>query len=216
MNFYKRLVIYLLGLFIMTVGIAFSIKSNLGVSPVSTIPYTLTVVWGIEIGLATIIFHCFLVGLQIILLRRDFNLKDLLQIPVGIIFGYFTSFSVSLMNFIPPSDSLAVSLIYMAVSIVVIAFGIFLYVPPKLINLAGEGAMLAISKVTKIEFSKVKIAFDISMVTISFITCIFMIHSLGSVGIGTVISAVLVGTVLNGIIRIFNHFKKYNPIVDGF
>ena len=126
---------------------------------------------------------------------------------MGILFGYFTSFSVALMNFIPPSDSLVVSLIYMAISIVVIAFGIFLYVPPKLINLAGEGAMLAISNVTKIEFSKVKIAFDISMVSISFITCVLMIHSLGSAGIGTIISAVLVGTVLNFIIKIFNHIK---------
>lgn len=216
MNICKRLMIYLIGLFIMTVGIAFSIKSNLGVSPVSTIPYTLTVVWGIEIGLATIIFHCFLVGLQILLLRKDFDLRDLLQIPVGIIFGYFTSFSVGLMNFIPPSDSLMISLIYMLISIVLIAFGIFLYVPPKLINLAGEGAMLAISTVTKVEFSKVKVAFDVTMVAISFITCMFMIHSLGSVGIGTVISAVLVGTVLKCIIKIFEHFKDYNPIVNGF
>ncbi len=208
--------IYLIGLFVMTVGIAFSINSNLGVSPVSTIPYTLTVVWGIEIGLATIIFHCFLVGLQILLLRKDFDLRDLLQIPVGIIFGYFTSFSVGLMNFIPPSDSLMISLIYMLISIVLIAFGIFLYVPPKLINLAGEGAMLAISTVTKVEFSKVKVAFDVTMVVISFITCMFMIHSFGSVGIGTVISAVLVGTVLKCIIKIFEYFKDYNPIVKGF
>ena len=200
----------------MTVGIAFSIKSDLGVSPVSTIPYTLTVVWGIEIGIATIIFHCALVALQVLLLRSDFDLRDLLQIPVGIIFGYFTSFSVGLMNFIPSSNSLVISLIYMAISIVLIAFGIFLYVPPKMINLAGEGAMLAISGVTDIEFSKVKIAFDVSMVLISFLTCMTMIHSLGSVGIGTVISAVFVGTVLKCIIRIFEYFKSYNPIADGF
>ncbi|MEE0490162.1 hypothetical protein [Methanosphaera stadtmanae] len=44
MKFRNRLLNYLTGLFIMTIGIAFSIKSNLGVSPVSTIPYTLTVV----------------------------------------------------------------------------------------------------------------------------------------------------------------------------
>ena len=85
-----RLINYFVGLFIMTVGIAFSIKSNLGVSPVSTIPYTMTVVWGIEIGMATIIFHCSLVVLQILLLRKSFQYKQLLQVPVGIVFGYFT------------------------------------------------------------------------------------------------------------------------------
>ena len=109
MKFRNRLLNYLTGLFIMTIGIAFSIKSNLGVSPVSTIPYTLTVVWHVEIGLATTIFHCFLVILQIILLRKSFEIKNLTQVIVGIIFGYFTSFSVYLMSFIPNSNTLLIS-----------------------------------------------------------------------------------------------------------
>ena len=36
-----RIPIYLIGLFIMTIGIALSVKSDLGVSPVSSIPYTI-------------------------------------------------------------------------------------------------------------------------------------------------------------------------------
>lgn len=56
-----RLPVYFVGLFIMTIGVALSVKSNLGVSPVSTIPYTMTCVWGIEMGNATIIFHGILV-----------------------------------------------------------------------------------------------------------------------------------------------------------
>ena len=63
--------------------------------------------------------------------------------------------------------------------------------------LAGEGAMKAISDTFHIEFSRVKIAFDVSMVVISMITCLVMLHKLGSVGIGTVIAAVLVGVVLS-------------------
>jgi len=197
----------------MTVGIAFSIKSNLGVSPVSTIPYTMTVVWGIEIGMATIIFHCSLVVLQILLLRKSFQYKQLLQVPVGIVFGYFTSFSVYLLSFIPSSSNIIISLIYIAISIVAIAFGIFLYLPPKLIPLAGEGAMAAISIVSGMPFEKVKICFDTSMVVISLIICLAMIRSLGSVGIGTIISAFLVGSTLKLIISIFKHFKGYNPML---
>ena len=73
----------------MTIGIAVSVKSNLGVSPVSSIPYTMTCVWGIEMGKATILFHTFLVLIQILLLRRNFKPVNLLQIAVGVIFGYF-------------------------------------------------------------------------------------------------------------------------------
>ena len=65
---------YFIGLFIMTIGIALSVKSNLGVSPVSSIPYTMTCVWGIEMGKATILFHIVLVVIQILLLRKNLSL----------------------------------------------------------------------------------------------------------------------------------------------
>ena len=82
-----RLLYYFGGFFVMTIGIALSVKSNLGVSPVSSIPYTMTCVWGIEMGVATVIFHVILVILQMLLLRRRFEFKNLLQIPVGMVFG---------------------------------------------------------------------------------------------------------------------------------
>ena len=56
-NLKVRIPMYFVGLFLMTIGIAISVKSNLGVSPVSSIPYTMTCVWGIEMGKATILFH---------------------------------------------------------------------------------------------------------------------------------------------------------------
>ena len=84
----------------------------------------------------------------------------------------------------------------MLISTVFIAGGIFFYLPADLIPLAGEGAMQAISTITQIEFPKVKIGFDCSMVMISAVTCLIAIHSFGSVGTGTVIAAVLVGVVL--------------------
>lgn len=103
-----RLALYFLGLFIMTAGIAVSVKSNLGVSPVSSIPYTLTCVWGIEMGKATILFHGVLVLLQICILRRRFQVKNLLQIPLGIVFGYFTTFCNFLVSFAPTPQNLVV------------------------------------------------------------------------------------------------------------
>ena len=69
-SIFVRFLVYVTGFLIMTLGIAISVKSDLGVSPVSSIPYTMTCVWGIEMGKATILFHVGLVLLQIILLRR--------------------------------------------------------------------------------------------------------------------------------------------------
>lgn len=198
----NRLVLYFGGFFIMTLGIAISVKSDLGVSPVSSIPYTITCVFGIEMGKATILFHIGLVLLQILVLRKAFQAKNLLQVVVGVIFGYFTTFCNYLMTFLPDPHNLLVRLGMMLISVFLIAFGIFLYVPTDIMPLAGEGAMLAISQVSGVAFSTVKIIFDCSMVAISLVTCLVMLHALGSVGVGTVAAAVLVGTALKGITKV--------------
>ena len=103
-NMKVRIPMYFVGLFIMTIGIALSVKSNLGVSPVSSIPYTMTCVWGIEMGKATIIFHAALVLIQILLLRKRFKPINLLQVVVGIVFGYFTTFCNYLATFLPSTE----------------------------------------------------------------------------------------------------------------
>lgn len=205
----NRLICYFVGLFIMTIGIALSVKSNLGVSPVSSIPYTLTVCWGIEMGKATILFHCIFIVIQILILRKNFRLKSLLQLPVGIVFGYFTTFCNSLVEKLPSTDNYFIRILMILISVVLVAIGIFMYLPADIMPLAGEGVMQAVADTLKIEFSKVKVAFDVIMVIISLVTCLIVMHTLGSVGIGTVIASLLVGIVLGQIKKLWA--KRSNP-----
>lgn len=202
-NYIVRLIAYLIGLFIMTIGVSMSVKSNLGVSPVSSIPYTITCITGLEMGKATIVFHIFLVILQILILRKAFKIKNLLQVIVGVVFGYFTTFSNFLFSYLPTPENIIIRLIMMLLSTVIIAIGIFLYLPSDIVPLAGEGAMKAISGKAGIEFSKVKMGFDITMVAVSLIACLLILKKLGSVGIGTVVAAVLVGMILGIINKLF-------------
>lgn len=206
-NLAIRTLFYLMGFLIMTMGIAVSIKSDMGVSPVSSIPYTMTCIWGIEMGKTTILFNIALVFVQIPILRKRFKPVNLLQIPVCVIFGIFTTFSNRLMVYFPDPQNVTVQVILMLASISLIAFGIFMYVPANFVPLAGEGVTLAISKVTKIKFSTCKLIFDISMVTISLTTCLIVLHRLGSVGIGTIASAVLVGAELKFFIKILGNTR---------
>lgn len=202
-NIKIRLISYFIGLFIMTLGVSMSVKSNLGVSPVSSIPYTITCIFGLEMGKATILFHAVLVLLQVLILRRSFQLRNLLQVLAGIVFGYFTTFSNYLFSFLPTPEKLAPRLLMMLGSTILIAIGIFFYLPADIMPLAGEGAMNAISKVSNIAFSHVKIAFDVMMVTVSLTACLIALHTLGSVGVGTIAAAILVGTILGIINRRF-------------
>lgn len=202
-----RLILYFIGLFIMTLGIAMSVKSDLGVSPVSSIPYTITCIWGLEMGKATILFHAALVVLQVLILRRFFEPKNLLQIAAGIVFGYFTTFCNYLFSFLPTPENIPMRLFLMLGSTVLIAVGIFFYLPANIMPLAGEGAMKAISDRSGIAFNKVKIAFDVTMVTVSLASCLIALHTPGSVGIGTVAAAILVGTVLGMITKRFGPWR---------
>lgn len=199
----KRFSIYILGLYLMTIGIGLSLKSDLGVSPISSIPYTITLILGIEMGKATILLHIILILLQIVISGKDFKMKNLSQLAVAFIFGYFTTFSNYLMTFLPTPETYALRMLFLLVSVVFVAGGIFLYLPADIMPLAGEGAMQAVSQKTKIVFPKVKVSFDTLMVLISGLSCWFALHSLGSVGSGTIISALLVGTVLSFIMKLF-------------
>ena len=212
-NYAIRFLVYIVGLFIMTLGISLSVKSNLGVSPVSSIPYTITCITGLEMGKATILFHIVLVVMQILILRKAFQMKNLLQVVVGVIFGYFTTFSNYLFSFFPTPEHMTVRLLLRLGSTVLIAVGIFFYLPADIVPLAGEGAMKAVSDTMHIAFNKVKVGFDISMVVISLISCLVALGTLGSVGVGTIIAAVLVGSVLGVITKWFG--EKRDKILKG-
>ena len=96
----------LVGLVIMSLGVAFSIKAGLGTSPVSSDPYVLSENTGLTVGQTTIIFNCGLVLLQILLLRRRFQLIQLVQVPVAIAFGYLCDFSGWVLSAIQPANYL--------------------------------------------------------------------------------------------------------------
>lgn len=128
------------------------------------------------------------------MLRKQYKPINLLQIPIGILFGAFLTVGGKLMIFLPDPANFTIKFIIMLISTVFVAFGVFLYVPAGFIPLAPEGFLVAASKIVKKKFSTVKVICDVGMVVISLVTCLIFIHSLGSVGIGTVFAAVLVGT----------------------
>ena len=207
---FRRVFNYVFGLYLITLGVAFSIKSGLGSAPVSSIPYAIDLIWLINIGVATFIFHAILVFIEWILLRDDFKRKHFLQVFVGVLFGVFTSFSVSLMNFIPPADSFSLALLMSFFSVLVIALGLFFYVPTNLIPLSVEGVTQAIAIVTDRPFSKIKVYLDISIVSIALALSYGFLGQLGSVGIGTIIGALLIGTTVKYIHKINLHITGNN------
>ena len=209
---FRRVFCYFFGLYLITLGVAFSIKSALGSAPVSSIPYAINLIWLIDIGVATFIFHSLLVVIEWILLRDDFNKKHFLQVFAGVLFGAFTTFSVSLMDFIPPAGDLPVSFLMLGLSIFLIAWGLFFYVPTNLIPLSVEGVTQAIAIVSNRPFSRIKVYLDCCIVLTALALSYGFLGQLGSVGIGTVIAAAFIGTTVKYIHKL--HYRITGHDVD--
>jgi len=201
----KRICSFVVGLFIMSLGVAFSIISTLGTTPISSISYALALITTIDIGITTFIFNAALIFIQMIILRSRFRKKRLLQFINCVLFGYFTSLALFLVSFIPYESSILIHILFLVISIFLTALGIFIYMPANIAPLPGEGCVEAIAIVTGWRFSTIKICFDALMVIIALVMCgLFYTSILGAVNVGTVISAFFVGFTLRQIANLYN------------
>ena len=211
----KRICLFVGGLFIMSLGVAFSITSTLGTTPVSSISYALALITNIDIGVTTFLFNAALILIQFLILRSKFHKKRLLQLINCILFGYFTDVALFLVSFIPFEHTISFYLLYLILSIFLIAFGIFLYMPANIAPLPGEGCVESVAIVTGWRFSTIKIGFDATTVIIALIMCaLWYTNVFGAVYIGTVISAFMVGFTLRQINNLYAYITGHevNPI----
>ena len=88
-QFVIRVAIYCLGLFLLAMGVAISVNSNLGVSPVNSLPYVISKIINVQLGTCVTAVFCSYILMQIIILRKEFQIINLLQIVFSTIFGYF-------------------------------------------------------------------------------------------------------------------------------
>ncbi|MGL5356823.1 MAG: YczE/YyaS/YitT family protein [Fusobacteriaceae bacterium] len=196
MKLIYRVLIYIIGLFFLSLGMAFAIKSNLGLLPVTSLPYMLSLITKIEVGILTICIFCIYILLQfLIMIKDDFQIKNFLQILFTTIFGYFVSFSLRILSFIPIQNTYMYQLIFLGISILLVGLGLSLVIIPDLVPSAPEGLILVICKKTKIDFSKIKTIFDSSTVFITICLSLIFFGEIVGVREGTVISALIIGKV---------------------
>ncbi len=197
----KRYIFLLAGLFVNGLGVSFITKAGLGTSPITSIPYTLSLGFTPTVGMFTLVFNIFLVILQVILLRRNFQLQNLLQLPIIALFSFFIDLTMSLLGFIQPETYL-LKVISLVIGCLILGFGVFMEMVANVAMLPGEATVRAVSDVFSTDFGKTKIAFDSSMTVIAAILSFIMFRHLDGVREGTIVAAILVGFIA----RIF---KKY-------
>ncbi len=178
----------------MAFGVAFSIKGNLGTSPISSLPYVTGQISGLTVGTTTIIMHCVLIILQILILRKKYDWFQLMQLPIAFIFGFMTDLALDALAFLNPAGY-AQQWLLCGIGIVLVAVGVSLEVTADVITLAGEGFVLAVCKVRPVKFGTMKVCFDVSLVAISCILSALFLHGIYGVREGTAAAAILVGII---------------------
>lgn len=197
----KRYIFLLAGLFVNGLGVSFITKAGLGTSPITSIPYTLSLGFTPTVGMFTFVFNIFLIILQLILLRRNFQLQNLLQLPIIALFSFFIDLTMSLLGFMQP-ETYAMKIVSLIVGCLILGFGVFMEMVANVAMLPGEATVRAVSDVFSTDFGKTKIAFDSSMTVIAAILSFIMFKHLDGVREGTIVAAILVGFIAR-------LFKKY-------
>lgn len=202
----RRYLLLLAGLAIMAFGVAFSIKASLGTSPISSVPYVVSLFAPLTVGTATIIMHCVFILLQILILRKKYHPIQLMQLPVAFFFGYLTDFGVWAVQGITCNHYLQQWLVCL-IGIFLVAMGVSLEVKAGVVVLAGEGVVLAICKVLPVKFGYMKVGFDVTLVAIACVLSFVFTGRLQGVREGTVAAALLVGLIAKQLGKMLSKWK---------
>ena len=200
----RRILLFVFGLVILSLGSVLSMRSGLGVSPTSSISYVLSTITGFSVGTVTFVFFLVLVLAQKIILGRTFHPKNYLQVFSSSIFGLFMDLSVWITSSIHTTLYFG-SLILLFTSIIFMGIGVSLILITDIIMTAPEGFCNAVSDRWKVKFSKVKTVYDVASALFTITLALIFIGKLTLIREGTIISALLVGRVVGFILE---HFRE--------
>lgn len=196
----KRYLVLCVGLWIMSLGVSCSIKGALGTSPISSLPYAMSGFLPLTVGTCTIIMHVGFILLQILILRRQYDPMQLIQLPVALLFGYLTDFALWAVDWLQCTAYWQQWLVCLA-GICLVAVGVSCEVIADAAVLAGEGVVLAVCKVAPIQFSAMKVIFDVTLVVSACALSLTFTGEISGVREGTLAAALLVGTLTRQIRR---------------
>ena len=207
MSMVLRYFLFVVAVIVQASGIALVVKSMLGTSPISSLPYVISLASPFTLGQMTFSINMLLVLGQYLLLRRAFDNIQFLQIPVTLIFSWFIDFFMDAWAWVVPTNYI-LQLLPLLIGTTLIAFGVAVQGIANVLMLPGEGIVYAVSRHFRIEFGKVKTANDVSLVSLAAVISLIYLGGIEGIREGTLISALITGTIAR-------HFLKHLSKVDG-
>ena len=193
----KNYALFLIGLFIASMGVALSAKAGLGTSPVASVPYSVSLVnHALTFGWWLNMWSVLQIAVQIALLRKKCKpVEIIIQTVLAFVYGYLTDFSCKLISGLQANNYI-MQFALMILSCFVLGFGIWIQFKGGVAMLPGEAMNRAISEVTGIKYENIKIFFDVLYIVIAAAICFIFVGKLEGVREGSIIAAVLIGNII--------------------
>ena len=204
-NIITRYLLFLIGLFIASMGVAFSTKAGLGTSPVASVPYSVSLVSKLfTFGGWLNVLSVVQIMVQVLLLRNKCKpVEIIIQTILAFVYGYLTNLSCRLLQGIT-ADTYVQQFLLMLLGCFVLAFGIWIQLKGGVAMLPGEAMNRAISQVTGKKYENIKIFFDFFYIAVSAVICMIFVGRLEGVREGSIIAAVAVGSIIKGYNYLFH------------
>lgn len=193
----RRALIYALGLLAMAFGVALSVSSGLGVSPVNSLPYVVSKILKADMGSCVTGIFSLYVLVQILICRKDFSWINLTQLLFSTLFGYFVDFAKTVAgDFTPPVYAGQLALLF--ASILLVALGVCLYMDAGLVNMPMEGMTKAVADrlLRDRPFHDVKVLMDCAAVAAALALSLIFLGEVQGIREGTLLCALLVGKLM--------------------
>lgn len=208
----KRYLLVVIGFMIVGISAAFTLKASIGVGAWDSLAKTTSDILGIEVGTAGILFNAFCVLGQILILRKEFKIIQLLQIPLSILLGVIINFVLyDLLVF--QMDSFLIGIVMFICASTVCAFGVSIVMLLDEVTFALEGFCLAITRLVPVKFSVVRQAADV--ISIVAVCALVMYFNLSwPIGLGTIIGMLTFGPTLGIFMKIFKPVLKKAGVLN--
>lgn len=205
---FRRYLVFTIALFISALGVSVITRSYLGTSPISSVPYVLSLNTPLSMGTYIFVLNMLLIAGQMLMLGksgiRERRIDLLIQIPISVIFGFFIDLTMTMLTgFIPSMYGLKI--VFLVVGCAILAMGICFEVVADVTMVSGEYFVQIASRRFRKEFGFVKIAFDISLVVIAAAFSLLLAGHIEGLREGTVIAALLTGP----FVRLFSPHLKF-------
>lgn len=189
-----RYLIFLLGLFLMGLAISLTAKSNLGTTPIFSVPFLISLITPLTIGQLVFLLTLAFVVLEFILYKGRFNKEQYMQLLLCPTFGFFVDTGMYIFRNVNPAAYMD-KVIVLTISCFLLAFGIYLQIIANVVINPAEGLVKIISEKTGMKFGNVKILFDSTLLVIAINISLLAFGTIISVREGTFVVALATGSI---------------------